>query len=804
MQNRKKVNDAHHHSCLTFLSKYFKLKMELKYYYNPALIMVLFISPPGNSAEIEPPIIIDEPVILEGYAGTNNNYQVVGGGRLSGYGISTKHITVGNGTGWSGLILNSGYDYTSDEYENLIEGNLTINDKGQVYVSTARISGNVVISGKDSRGVFARSTITGQLIASDANDIRMSFVTSGKVNLRDSLINIADSVIRSSDIALEMVGSKSVISRTSLTSETGVIFSAGQGLTASEVEFTTSTVTANKAFIFDNGGRELSDPHKVHAKYYSRFTATDLITARNGASAEFSLDDHSSASGNVTADADSSINIVLENNSTLTGMLNNVNRLGLDSSSQFNVTGDSSISSLSLGGGAVHFARPSGGGFRTLSLGTLEGGGSFYMNTDAAGMQGDFIDVAGSASGSYLLHVANTGAEPAQTEDALRLVRTGGGNAGFTLNGGRVDIGAWQYFLVQSGNEWELVQTGSGPGPGPGPGPDPDPEPEPNPEPEPGPDPEPGPGTDPKPGPSTSASTDAVLSMASAPRFMFYGELSGLSNRAQSLRGGHQSGVWGTYLHNGDRVKGAWQSAYRLEQDGLMLGADTARDNAYGSLVTGAFVSSSSGRVKHARGGKSRIDAWGGGLYATQRSDTGWYADAVLKLNRFENSLSARMTDGADVSGSWNTWGYGASLEAGRELQYSGGLSLTPYVSLTGYQNQSKRVELSNGMTARTGSGRSVRAEAGARAAATLSAGGVPVRPYLRAALTQELAKGGTVRINYRYDFADDFAGSGARAGAGVSVSVTPAATLWLDAGWARGERHESPVSGSAGLRFTF
>jgi outer membrane autotransporter protein len=439
-----------------------------------------------------------------------------------------------------------------------------------------------------------------------------------------------------------------------------------------------------------------------------------------------------------------------------------------------------------LNGGTVRFAPSSGDGFRTLSLGTIDGGGSFYMNTDAAGMQGDFIDVAGSASGSYLLHVANTGAEPAQTEDALRLVRTGGGDAGFTLNGGRVDIGAWQYTLVRNGNEWDLVQAGTGPAP--------DPEPEPDPE----------PGPEPEPGPSTSASTDAVLSMASAPRFMFYGELSSLSARAQSVRGGHQSGVWGTYLHNGDRVQGALQSAYRLQQDGLMLGADVARDNAHVSLVTGAFVSSSSGRVKHARGGKSRIDAWGGGLYATQQSGTGWYADAVLKLNRFENSLSARMGDGADVSGSWNSWGYGGSLEAGRQLQYSGGLSLTPYVSLTGYQNQSGRVELSNGMTASTCTGRSVRAEAGARAAATLSAGGVPVTPYLRAALTQELAKGGTVRINDRYDFADDFAGSGARAGAGVSVSVTPAATLWLDAGWARGERSESPVSASTGVKIVF
>ncbi|WP_236699819.1 hypothetical protein, partial [Type-E symbiont of Plautia stali] len=83
-------------------------------------------------------------------------------------------------------------------------------------------------------------------------------------------------------------------------------------------------------------------------------------------------------------------------------------------------------------------------------------------------------------------------------------------------------------------------------------------------------------------------------------------------------------------------------------------------------------------------------------------------------------------------------------------------------------QNQSGRVELSNGMTASTG--------------------GVPVTPYLRAALTQELAKGGTVRINDRYDFADDFAGSGARASAYRS-------RLPRRCGWTRAGRAASAAS---------
>ena len=738
---------------------------------------------------------INTDTVIDASSPEREEYLVNNGATLTSNGAITGTITASSFNGirdFAHLIINSSrvegdvrttLDSTANISGTTVTGNVNLSGVNSS-IRDSDVAGFLMFVGKrgESRTAIAENVRAGYMSAQDGSweiiSSKISNTARRGLNLIRANASLFGSSVHGSDNALLMVTAvlpapnnrvyELSASDTAFSSETGAVFKVGttdySGGGYSLYSNALITLSANSSAA--SGSGEL-----LNVEYYSGATLTL---------------DGSTASGNVRTDETSTAEIILQNGSQLSGGIFGVNRVALDDSSVWNVTADSDVENLAMNSGTVRFSPSSGGGFRTLSLGTLEGGGSFYMNTDAAGMQGDFIDVAGSASGSYLLHVANTGAEPAQTEDALRLVRTGGGDAGFTLNGGRVDIGAWQYTLVRNGNEWDLVQAGTGPGPNPGPEPDPEP------------------GPEPEPGPSTSASTDAVLSMASAPRFMFYGELSGLSNRAQSLRGGHQSGVWGTYLHNGDRVKGAWQSAYRLEQDGLMLGADTARDNAYGSLVTGAFVSSSSGRVKHARGGKSRIDAWGGGLYATQRSDTGWYADAVLKLNRFENSLSARMTDGADVSGSWNTWGYGASLEAGRELQYSGGLSLTPYVSLTGYQNQSKRVELSNGMTARTGSGRSVRAEAGARAAATLSAGGVPVRPYLRAALTQELAKGGTVRINYRYDFADDFAGSGARAGAGVSVSVTPAATLWLDAGWARGERHESPVSGSAGLRFTF
>uniref|UniRef100_UPI0013D0A0DE pertactin-like passenger domain-containing protein n=1 Tax=Klebsiella pneumoniae TaxID=573 RepID=UPI0013D0A0DE len=82
------------------------------------------------------------------------------------------------------------------------------------------------------------------------------------------------------------------------------------------------------------------------------------------------------------------------------------------------------------------------------------------------------------------LHLAASGRE-AENTDPLTLVRTGGGDADFALNGGRVDMGAWQQELGRNGNQWELVQAKG----------------------------------------ATSASTDAMLAMASAPQFKHQGEL---------------------------------------------------------------------------------------------------------------------------------------------------------------------------------------------------------------------------------------------------------------------------------------
>lgn len=423
------------------------------------------------------------------------------------------------------------------------------------------------------------------------------------------------------------------------------------------------------------------------------------------------------------------------------------------------MTASSDIKALSMTGGTVKFSVPQEYG--TLTLGTLSGNGHFMMNADLLTGESDFLDITDSASGKHTLHVAATGHEA--SSDALTLVRTGAGDAEFTLNGGRLDVGAWQQTLVRNGNNWELVQAGS-----------------------------------------TSASTDALLSMASALQFIHENELNVLRSRLDDTRAQPQSGMWGTVLHGRSDIDGAWGSAYRLEQNGMMLGGDKVTSLNAGELTTGAWLSQSTGQVKHARGGQSRVTSYGGGLYATLNSSNGWYTSGSAQINHFANKLSARMSDGGTARTDWNSWGYGLGLEAGRHIALSDATRLTPFAGLDGWMTPSESVKLNNGMMAETGDGRSLQAQAGLRVTTRLEAGEMQVMPYATAALSQGLVKNGSTRINETYDFTNDFTGTGGKFTGGFSVMITPSTQVWLDASYAKSEHVESPVVGNVGLRVDF
>ncbi|MBA7794114.1 autotransporter outer membrane beta-barrel domain-containing protein [Citrobacter sp. RHBSTW-01065] len=503
------------------------------------------------------------------------------------------------------------------------------------------------------------------------------------------------------------------------------------------------------------------------------------------------------AKANVTTQ--SGTTLTLDNGTILTGNvagdITGAGDMAIKGASVWHLDGDSTVGALTLDNGTVDF-RPSTTTRLTpafqavsLTLGSLSGSGMFRMNTDIASHTGDMLKVAGNASGNFVLDIKNTGREPVSAGAPLQVVQTGGGDATFTLNGGKVDAGTWEYGLSKENTNWYL-KVDTPPPVTPPTNPDAG---------------NPDVGV-PSPVYRTTKSADAVLGMATAPVYVFNSELQNLRFRHGDFMQNTRSpgGVWGRYTGSDNRISGGASSGYALTQNGFETGGDKVFDLGESRLAVGAFVSYTDNSISHNRGGDSTIGSTGGGLYATWFDNDGYYVDGVLKYNRFNNELRTWMSDGTAVKGDYSQNGFGGSLEAGKTFSLNDNTWAQPYVRTTAFRTDAKDISLNNGMKASIGTTKSLQAEAGVNLGMNLDIAGKTVKPYLKAAISHEFSDNNKVRINDSYDFRNDISGTTGKYGLGVSAQLTPNAGVWAEARYENGKHTESPVTGSVGFRFNF
>lgn len=508
------------------------------------------------------------------------------------------------------------------------------------------------------------------------------------------------------------------------------------------------------------------------------------------------------AKANVTTQ--SGTTLTLDNGTILTGNVagdsTGAGDMAIKGASVWHLDGDSTVGALTLDNGTVDF-RPSTTtrltpAFQAVSLAlrSLSGNGTFRMNTDIASHTGDMLKVTGNASGNFVLDIKNTGREPVSAGAPLQVVQTGGGDAAFTLKGGKVDAGTWEYSLSKENTNWYL-KTDTPPPVTPPTNPDAG---------------NPDVGTPdtgmPSPVYRTTKSADAVLGMATAPAYVFNSELQNLrfrhGNVMQNTRA--PGGVWGRYTGSDNRISGGASSGYTLTQNGFETGGDKVFELDDSRLAVGAFFSYTDNSIKHARGGNSSIDSTGGGLYATWFDNDGYYVDGVIKFNRFSNELRTWMSDGTAVKGDYSQNGFGGSLEAGKTFSLNENTWAQPYVRTTAFRADSKDISLNNGMKASIGATKSLQAETGVNLGMNLDIAGKTVKPYIKAAVNHEFSDNNKVQINNRYDFTNDISGTTGKYGVGVSAQLTPNSGVWAEANYQKGENIESPVTGSVGFRINF
>jgi len=508
---------------------------------------------------------------------------------------------------------------------------------------------------------------------------------------------------------------------------------------------------------------------------------------------------------------------------------------------------DYSLGSMAMNGGNVYFDQVSGGappvGYSSLTLASLDGNGSFYMNTELASKLGDFLTVKGQANGNFDIHIADTGVSPT-SNSSLQIIQTGGGNAGFTLanKGHVVDVGTYQYQLIADGKGgWALtpakqtipasvltpakqvipasvltpakqvipasvltpakqvipatVLTPSTPAK------------------------QSVPVTvltpatqiapvelppEQKPGAlMITPSTAAVLSMATVDPLIFQTELGSVRSRLDQVRSfSHETNVWGHYTTSHSNVEDAAGAGYGMNVNGVTIGADKSNEATNSVTTLGALFSYSHSDVDFDRGGDGNVDSYSAGVYTSYLHNSGFYFDGVLKANHFGNEINGRMTSGAAAHGDYNTTGIGAHLQGGKYF-YFGQSFIAPYASVTGFTSNSSDFSLSNGMKGHTDPQRSVTGETGISLGHKFVVHGAQVQPYLKVAVTQEFIDDNTVKVNEDH-FTNDVSGTRGAYQLGVDTKVTDRLTVHADAGYTQGRHIEAPWTANLGASWSF
>lgn len=487
----------------------------------------------------------------------------------------------------------------------------------------------------------------------------------------------------------------------------------------------------------------------------------NLLEVADSSTVRFQVD-NSTLNGNLVADDTSTLNVTLQNGAQLTGDIVNGNALAITSGGQWQMQGDNAINSLAMEGGSVGFAED---GFHTLSLNALSGSGTFGMRVDLDNGVGDLIDVNGQASGQFALQVRNTGVEVISADmEPLKVVHTEGGDAQFSLIGGRVDLGAYSYLLEQQGNDWFVVGKDK----------------------------------------VISPSTQSALALYSAAPAIWRSELSTLRLRMGEVRASGKAGGW--MRAYGNRLNATTREgvSYQQKQSGLSLGADAPVDVNGGQLVVGVLGGYSSSGLDMSRGTTGKVDSFYAGAYGTWLSDEGYYVDGALKLNRFRNKADVAMSDASKSKGDYTNTGIGGWVEVGRHLKLADDYFLEPFAQLSSVVVQGQDMRLDNGMKAKSDRTQSILGKVGTSLGRTvaLKDGGV-VQPYVRAAFAQEFSRRNEVRVNDT-TFDNSLFGSRAELGAGVSVSLSERVQLHADLDYMKGRHIEQPWGVNAGLRFAF
>lgn len=132
------------------------------------------------------------------------------------------------------------------------------------------------------------------------------------------------------------------------------------------------------------------------------------------------------------------------------------------SDATWNMTNSSTLTDLTLNGGAVvNFGHADGEPWQTLTINEdfTGNGGKLVFNTvlNDDTSETDKLKVLGNTAGNAFVAVNNIGGTGAQTVEGIEIIEVAGNSDGTFEKAGRIVAGAYDYNVVQKGNNWYLT-----------------------------------------------------------------------------------------------------------------------------------------------------------------------------------------------------------------------------------------------------------------------------------------------------------------------------------------------------------
>jgi len=262
-----------------------------------------------------------------------------------------------------------------------------------------------------------------------------------------------------------------------------------------------------------------------------------------------------------------------------------------------------------------------------------------------------------------------------------------------------------------------------------------------------------------------------------------------------------KGGAWVSYFGgNFDGDNG--NISYDQDVSGIMVGLDTQIDGNNAKWIVGGAAGFAKGDMSDGSGQVDQ-DSQTAMIYSSARFANDIFIDGSLNYSRFNNDLSATMSNGQYVDGNTTTDAWGFGLKLGYDWKPNTSGYITPYAAVSGLFQSGDDYQLSNDMRADGQSYDSMRYEAGLDAGYTFNYGDdQALTPYFNLAYVYDDA-GNDADING--DSIDNgVKGSAVRVGLGTQFSFTKNFSTYTGANYLGGGDVDQNWGANLGVKYTW